>query len=156
MTAGGEYPSGGDEGVCQPLGWPVGGVGVAEPEGADGDEQVEGVGEGVDGRYRAAGQLMRVVDGIDGDEQDGEPDRGEPGPVSVADGRVEQTARDTAGGGEGRSLVPLLGEQDAADVVVVSGAPVVGGELLVGLRLVSEGVAADPSRFARRRGRVRG
>ena len=52
--------------------------------------------------------------------------------------------------------MPLLGEQDAADVVVVSGAPLVGGELLVGLRLVSEGAAADPSRFARRRGRVRG
>ena len=42
----GEDPPGGNQGAGEPLGCSCGGEGGPEAEGADGDEQVEGVGEG--------------------------------------------------------------------------------------------------------------
>jgi hypothetical protein len=75
---GGEYPSGGDQGVSQPLGCTSGRVGITQAERADGDEQVQGVGEGIERRHRPAGQGMGVVSGIDGGasrEEQGKPER---------------------------------------------------------------------------------
>ena len=138
---GGEDPAHDDEKHTPPLRSAVCYPGITHVEADNGKQEVEGIEEGLkgwwDGRLTGGCQVTPVdiseEDRAEGQEED-QPQRGQPRAVAVAHRRVEQPPPHPAGEVASRGPAALLGDEDAAGVLVMPGAAVDSSKLVVDLR----------------------